>query len=64
MKELRTRKFMLKKLDAPCPDGCTEFTTKGSNYKIIMETCFVRGHGTKETRVETPAHNPEVCRTM
>ena len=57
IKGVRTRKGMLKRQPTPCPDGCTEFTSKGTNHKVNMRTCVVCGHGTKEDRVETPVYS-------
>ena len=64
LKALGTRKCMLKKLEAPCPDGCTEFTKKGTNYKINMKTSLVCGHGTQETQLRHQSTARKYARTM
>ena len=61
IKGVRTRRGMPTKLPIPCPDGCAEFTGKGTNYKRLMNTCVVCGHGTQDDRVETSVYSPETC---
>ena len=64
--EAAARRFKVKKEipepPPPCPEGCKDFSKRGSNAQYIRLTCKKCGNWTREPRVVEPKFPTDTCR--
>ena len=53
---------MPEKKETQCPDGCTQFTTLGSNAYYAKSTCLVCGWGESKKITTAPRFSADECR--